>query len=141
LEKAHTLLQGKGFSFDDTKIDRILSEIIDPLPLLRVIDRVPLQLSNLNYHSHRIAFLYKNTRLEVGEDRLPFKTHPVLEEIAFHIEISPIRKWEEHLGKGSLQVGQVILGARRVDMEPKTVDSLVQMRSQWEWNLKKRLEV
>ncbi len=140
LEKAHTLLQEKGFPFDDTKINRILSEIIDPLPLLRVIDRVPLPISMLNYHSNRIAFLYKNTQLEVGEDRLPFKAHPVLEEIkeflkgeiAFHIEISPIRKWEEHLGKGSLQVGQVILGVRRVEMKPETVDSLVQMRSQWE---------
>lgn len=137
LEKTQIVLYQNAFQFDDSKVHRMLTKIINSLPPKKTMEKLSFPLSHLNYNSKGIRFYNRDTQFEVEKNKLPVEVGPAMEriksnftgDITFHIETSYLHRWDT--GQGRLQVGQISREVKDIEISPGIPRIFKTMRSQF----------
>ncbi len=136
LEKARIVLAESGFDYNDEKIHRILSEIVNNMPLQQIQEEVEVRLSSLQYDADGVRFSCGGVWFQVPGNILPFETGPALENIksrldgtiTFNIEKRCIVRWDSKASK--LWVGQVTEDVSQAEIAPDTLEAFKELRGE-----------
>ena len=137
IEKARAILQKDGRSIEDFKIRKILAEILNPSWVQNQVEQISLPLSGLVFVPGGILLPFKDARLEVPQDLLPFKVDPDLSEIkAFlkgeltvDVELTSLPKWDPE--RHAIGADEVFRKVIRVSSSPKTNQNIEQVLQRW----------
>lgn len=132
LDEAQVALAESGLKYKN--IHRILSEIINNMPLQQIQEEVEVPLSSLQYDADGVGFSWGDYWFQVQKDGLPFETSPILEEIksrlegaiTFCIERRCFVRWDSDTSK--LWVGQVSMGVKPAEIAPETLEKFKELR-------------
>lgn len=135
-KKTRSILKENGFQFDKSKIHRILSEIVNSMPFQKIVQKISIPLSSLDYHSNEIRFFHNNIQLDVKKNKFPFEVGPILEkekihfkgDIVFHIGIISNYQWNVDLEQ--LLVEQGSQEIKKVEIHQETLKTFKQYRCQ-----------
>jgi len=134
LDEARIVLAESGFDYNDEKIHRILSEIVNNMPLQEIQQEVKVPLSSLQYDADGVRFSWGGVWFQVPGNKLTFEIGPILKDIkssltdtiTFNIEKRCIVRWDSNASK--LSVGQVTKDVSQADITPDTLEAFKELR-------------